>query len=242
MENTPYDLETAIEKWRAELSQSPAFKQENLNELESHLRDSVARLQGAGLSSEESFLIATRRIGQGGALEKEFGKMNRKAVWLQRVLWMLIGVQLWHLASGIAGFGRNALTISLHKAAAQFGLPEMSLSMIVGVVIWFAAFAGTIWLCWYFIFRKGDSIAGWIRTRVNSTAKLVLCFIALCVAWLVSAGMNIGMFKLLVSTMPVQAFAKYQLGGSVAQLLQAPLLLALTFYLINRRRRALQHN
>jgi hypothetical protein len=54
MENsTPFDLETAIGKWRGELAHSPAFKQENLNELESHLRDSIARLGRAGLSSEE---------------------------------------------------------------------------------------------------------------------------------------------------------------------------------------------
>src|SRR4051812_39783566 len=64
MENkTPFDLETAIGNWRAELAHSPAFKQENVDELEAHLRDAVARWKGTGLSSEEAFLIATRRIG-----------------------------------------------------------------------------------------------------------------------------------------------------------------------------------
>jgi hypothetical protein len=182
-----------------------------------------------------------RRIGRGGALEKEFGKMNRKTVWLQRVLWMLAGVQLWHLASGIAGFGRNVLMISLNGAATQLGLREASFFVMAGMVVWLVAFAGTIWLCWHFIFKRGDAIAGWIGTRVNSAGKLVLCFAALWLAWLFSAGMNIGMFKLLVGAMPVQAFAKYQLGGSVAQLLQAPLLLGLTFFVINRRR-ALQRS
>src|SRR4051812_40709788 len=154
MENTPYDLEIAIENWRAELAQSPAFKQENLNELESHLRDSIARLQSAGLSREESFLIATRRIGQGGALEKEFGKMNRKAVWLQRVLWMLIGVQLWHLASGISAFGRNVLTISIHGASTQLGISEAPFLMAVGGVVWVVGFAATPLLWWVFFFLK----------------------------------------------------------------------------------------
>jgi hypothetical protein len=243
MENTtPFDLETAIEKWRAELAQSAAFKQENLNELESHLRDSTARLQSSGLSSEEAFWIATRRIGHGGALENEFGKMNRKAVWLQRVLWMLVGVQLWHVASGIAAFGRNALTISIRGASTQLGIPEEPFWIMSGVAVWLGAFAATIWLCWYCLFKKGDAIVSWIGSRVNSTWKAVLCFVALSLAWLVSVGMNIGTFKLLISSMPVQVFAKYQMGGTLAQFLQAPLLLALTFFLISRRRRVLRRS
>lgn len=44
---------------------SLASGSENLNELESHLRDSIATLQTRGLSAEEGFLIATRRLGQG---------------------------------------------------------------------------------------------------------------------------------------------------------------------------------
>jgi hypothetical protein len=242
MENTtPFDLEAAIQKWRDELVQSPAFKQENLNELESHLRDSISRLQATGLATDESFLIATRRVGHSGALAKEFGKLNRTVVWLQRVLWMLVGIQVWHVASGIAGFGRNALAISIQGAITELGMREMSIFMVVGSVVWFAVFAGTIWLCWWFLFKKGDAIAEWIGTRTNSAGKLMLCFVGSWLAWLVSAGINVGMFKLLVSAMPVQALAKYQLGGSVAQLLQAPLLLALTFYVANRRR-VLRHD
>src|SRR4051794_28704824 len=65
MENTtPYNLNAEIQQWREALAQSPAFNSENLNELESHLRDSVARLRASGLSEEEALLIATKRIGQ----------------------------------------------------------------------------------------------------------------------------------------------------------------------------------
>src|ERR1017187_9086718 len=106
MENqTSFDLNLAIQRWREELGQSPAFHSENLNELESHLCDSIATLQTRGLSAEEAFIIATRRIGKGGSLEMEFAKVNRRTVWLDRALWMLIGVQIWGLmmSKGPAG-------------------------------------------------------------------------------------------------------------------------------------------
>ena len=43
--STPFDLNQAIQQWRDGLAQSPAIRGENLDELEVHLRDSVATLQ-----------------------------------------------------------------------------------------------------------------------------------------------------------------------------------------------------
>ncbi len=87
---TPFDLNRAISHWRDELAQSSAFRAENLDELEAHLRDSVATLQGRELSPEEAFLIATKRVGSGALLGKEFGKVNSANVWVERCLWALI--------------------------------------------------------------------------------------------------------------------------------------------------------
>src|ERR1039457_5316434 len=98
MENpTTFDLNNAICRWRDGLRQSPHFREENLAELEAHLRDSVAELQGRGLPDEEAFLLATRRLGNPARLDSEFAKVNRRQVWLHRVLWMLVGIQVWGL-------------------------------------------------------------------------------------------------------------------------------------------------
>src|SRR6185312_3597451 len=106
-DQTAFDLNLAIRLLRENLAQSPALRTENLNELESHLRDSVAALQTRGLATEEAFLIATRRLGQSQQLEPEFSKLNRGNIWLGRAIWMLIGLQVWpffdRLMSGIAG-------------------------------------------------------------------------------------------------------------------------------------------
>jgi hypothetical protein len=73
---TTFDLSLAIQQWREKLVQSPHFKTENVAELESHVRDSVVTLQSNGLSSEESFLVATHRVGSPEKLEPEFAKVN----------------------------------------------------------------------------------------------------------------------------------------------------------------------
>jgi hypothetical protein len=75
MENrTPFNLNEAIRRWQQDLAASPALSADNVEELASHLRASVQSLQADGLSEEESFLAATQRLGEHGALEREFGK------------------------------------------------------------------------------------------------------------------------------------------------------------------------
>lgn len=78
MESTAsFDLNRALRHWLQQLGQSPQFETENLVELEAHIRDSVVQLETKGLSAEESFLIATRRVGDRTQLEPEFAKINR---------------------------------------------------------------------------------------------------------------------------------------------------------------------
>ena len=77
MENiSHFDLNASLGLWLERLEQSPHFRNENVAEMESHVRDSVTKLQSHGLSEEESFLIAIRRVGSVGKLEPEFAKVN----------------------------------------------------------------------------------------------------------------------------------------------------------------------
>jgi cytochrome c-type biogenesis protein CcmH/NrfG len=68
---TPFDLNEAIRRWQESLGASPALSADNQGELAAHLRASVQKLQVDGLSEEEAFLAATRRLGERGALERE---------------------------------------------------------------------------------------------------------------------------------------------------------------------------
>jgi hypothetical protein len=92
MENqTSFDLNAAIQRWRAELAKSSSFKKDDLDELEAHVRDSTETLRAPSLSEEEAFLIATRRTGQQDQLAAEFATVNGSSVWLDRIRWITIG-------------------------------------------------------------------------------------------------------------------------------------------------------
>jgi hypothetical protein len=95
---TQFDLNRNLELWRQSLAQSPSFQPDNLDELEVHLRDSVNTLEDKGLSTEEAFLIAVRRVGQPTDLDTEFGKVNSESVWLSRLLWMAVGIFVFSCA------------------------------------------------------------------------------------------------------------------------------------------------
>ena len=58
---TEFDLSDGVRRWRESLSGSPALSAGDLDELESHLRDSIASLEACGLSAREAFWVGTSR-------------------------------------------------------------------------------------------------------------------------------------------------------------------------------------
>lgn len=111
MENlSQFDLNFAIQRWRRALTQSPAMQGEDLDELESHLRDAVGDLKTRGLSEEEAALIAARRLGWVETLSREFGKVNVAVVWRDRAVWMLAGMLLMTVGWDLSGLIASTLT------------------------------------------------------------------------------------------------------------------------------------
>jgi hypothetical protein len=80
------DLETQIAGWRAHVAGSLALDGHDLEELEAHLRDQIAELDTAGLTSDEAFLIAVKRMGDVDALSREFAREHSGRLWQQLVL------------------------------------------------------------------------------------------------------------------------------------------------------------
>jgi hypothetical protein len=127
MEHDSFDLNLAIREWREEFEQSGALKREDLDELESHLRDAVAAEQSAGRSPEQAFVVATRRIGPPCAIAPEFYKINTRNPWWARLGWMslalLVPIIIFIFASGLGPKGPElrvliALLVCLRLARA----------------------------------------------------------------------------------------------------------------------------
>lgn len=78
-------LESQITEWRAFMAQSPTVDGRDLEELEAHLRDQIVDLTTVGLSDEEAFLIAVKRLGNLDALSREFAQEHSGRLWRQLV-------------------------------------------------------------------------------------------------------------------------------------------------------------
>lgn len=78
-------LEVEIGEWRAFIEQSPAVDGRDAEELETHLRDQIADLTAAGLTADEAFLIAVKRIGRLDDVSREFAREHSGRLWKQLV-------------------------------------------------------------------------------------------------------------------------------------------------------------
>jgi hypothetical protein len=88
---TRLDLNAVLENWRKELAAQPQLTPEDRRELEKHLTDSMVELRQRGLSEEESFWLARRRMGDLRQVAEEFVKTNPGEVWRDRIFWILLG-------------------------------------------------------------------------------------------------------------------------------------------------------
>ena len=76
-------LEKRIKEWKDLCLRSGSLTDADIDELEDHLREEITQLSGRGLSEEESFLIALRRMGTLHSLSDEFRKINTHNLWKQ---------------------------------------------------------------------------------------------------------------------------------------------------------------
>jgi hypothetical protein len=79
-------IEEQIDQWRSYLRRRQAIHSVDVVELEDHLREQVAGLVGAGLATDEAFLVAVKRMGSLDALSREFAREHSDRLWKQLVL------------------------------------------------------------------------------------------------------------------------------------------------------------
>ena len=76
----------ANQEWRAYLLRRQTIHHIDVDELEDHLRSEIAELGAAGLSGDESFLVALKRMGGVNELAQEFARERSTRLWKQLVL------------------------------------------------------------------------------------------------------------------------------------------------------------
>jgi hypothetical protein len=84
--NAAQPLEEQIGQWRTYLGRRRAIHPVDVEELEDHLRDHIGALLGAGLSPDEAFLVAVKRMGAQDAIAAEFAREHSERLWKQLVV------------------------------------------------------------------------------------------------------------------------------------------------------------
>jgi hypothetical protein len=79
-------LERQIDAWRSHLRRNRAITGPDAEELEDHLQEQIASLSAGGLSDDEAFLVAVKRMGAIDALTREFAREHSDRLWKQLVL------------------------------------------------------------------------------------------------------------------------------------------------------------
>lgn len=79
-------LDTRIAEWRTAVLKGGAVTSDDADELEAHLREQSDDLVAAGLSDEEAFLVAVRRLGEVNRITAEFAREHSDRLWKQLVV------------------------------------------------------------------------------------------------------------------------------------------------------------
>lgn len=79
-------IEAQISEWKAYLLRRRTVDSVDVEELEDHLRSEMSELGAAGLSGDESFLVAIKRLGGINELSREFARERSSRLWKQLVL------------------------------------------------------------------------------------------------------------------------------------------------------------
>lgn len=116
------ELEAQFAQWRQYVQRRRELQPPDADELEDHLRGSVDELVAAGLSADEAFLVAVKRMGSLDELSREFAREHSERLWKQLVLTGETG-------SPVADTGARrdlrVMVICAAGAAASIKVPEL---------------------------------------------------------------------------------------------------------------------
>lgn len=173
MENaTPFSLNEAIRRWRAEFGSPSSLNALEVEELEAHLRDHVAQLEASGLKPEAAFAVAAKQLGDRQRVACEFAKINPQRIWLERAMWMGLGVLLLTVLGRLAAIP--------HSAIINYGLTRQwppAITFAMGTMVHLGSVAALVALLWIIVSRRahwGDWLGRFcVVNPITSSAAIV---------------------------------------------------------------------
>ncbi|CAN5232407.1 hypothetical protein BH11ACT4_BH11ACT4_11970 [soil metagenome] len=113
-------IDAQVGQWRSAVLRHRAVTAQDADELEGHLRDQAAVLIAAGLSPDEAFLIAVKRLGQVDRLTAEYAREHGDRLWKQLVVPGPSGEGRGRFATMLVFAAAAAIAIQVVRIAAGF--------------------------------------------------------------------------------------------------------------------------
>lgn len=226
-----FDLEQEIKNWRSKLAGQEAFQAAHLDELEDHLRSTSAQLSESGLSSEEAFLVAARRLGTDEQLNREYGKTHASNIWANRLLWMLLGLL-------VLGWTRSIASVA--GPLAEIGMASLiGPGLTAGIAYWlgyYLVWGGFLVAICRLTISTNVTWAGRFEQIVNWAGNRPLAACLLLLAATVGVRVAQGLLYLLAIRLnTVEQIATWRMFGHYSNQLINLLLIAGAAYWVFRR-------
>lgn len=208
MDAADFELSAALAAWHARMAQA-GVTSEARTELEDHLREAFAARVAAGEAPSSAWSAAEQRLGEPGALAREFARVTNPLP--DPVTWLGLGYlavsSLSQATSLLGDFGQILGASYLKRATLECTL-----------------FLGLAWLLW----RLADRLL----------ARPLTALVALCLIKLALSGANLGLRLEASRLLSVEDHQLLALGGGFSRMAFTLLLLVgFVPYLLLRRRR-----
>lgn len=167
MTDAHFDLDRAVASWRQRMRAAHALLKDDLDELESHIRDHVDELVAEGASPRDAFFAATARVGSTGEVEREyrkvrFGRSKRARSLIRESAWSFAMLRN-HLKTGYRSIARHKGFSAINLAGLAVGLAGCLLvSVYVRDELAYDKFHDDVDR----IYRLGHTTIGWPYGRI----------------------------------------------------------------------------
>src|SRR5437879_215480 len=161
-----FDLNHAVAAWRQEVAAQTAISLEQARELETHLLDALPDLQQRGLTEEEAFWLARRRLGKPEDIAADFALTSPATVWRGRVFWIALRALTIHC-------GFVVLNLLVFFVLQLIGLGESSTAF--RVVLYFAGIAAVALALWQLSRSNEGAALGRLAKVFTTRTRVALC-------------------------------------------------------------------
>jgi len=212
-----FNLTSEINNWQQSI-RTGALTEDDIEELTSHLYDEIEDLQSKGLSDEEAFMIALKRIGHTKEIEDEYDKLNLSFSNGYNLLMLFWGASIFMLMQTVLFVGPNLPRLIKSKRDHIWYLLDIDLTRTLSYC--FCVMVGALTV---FNIVKPDKVSAMFSNLIakySVVAAFFSFFIGVCASWYNYSSINsntaIDFFNKQESMLSVQLLATIFYGSVIS--------------------------